>query len=528
MKCFASLLLLVFSLAHFNVQANSCKNSFSNEEFRNSALAIEQENIQQHTTSKFNPKILKAGDIRGVFLTDLDFGFIEIFAKSLAQYLREKTLIKNPHVLIAHDSRIPSASISKLLIKKLLEEGVYVDRVGLMPTPVAYFLLSAYHRTAAVMITASHNPKEYIGFKTVLNPHYNTVNVAPELKEFILRQSNQSNHQLNENPNIKQNTNLVKTYEQSIDAAGTYIESLRAEFNNLNFDSFVLDTGNGASGPIAQKVFKAFGLNPHYINTKPDGNFPNHAPDPTKIKNLNQLIKKVKKTKSEFGIAFDGDGDRVVMISSDGTKITTDQFAYLFLPEFEQNKKEFKQNIIVDIKISKWFVDKAKSLGFDITTAATGYYFLKQQMKDKKAVMALERSAHIIFNDRIHRGHDDGIYNALRFVELVDKRGLDYIKKRLQEVGHFKTQNFVLRDIDKEKEESVLLAKLTQYLDSKKEKYLTLDGIKFYRGEAWAIFRFSNTENIASITVQALTTKEVEDIAKELSQVLGKTFKKEN
>ena len=366
---------------------------------------------------------------------------------------------------------------------------------------------------AAVIITASHNPKEYIGFKTVLNSNYKTVNSAVEINQIILE--NNKEQKSGSITNIKAQTKVI-------DSASSYIEALKTEFNTLSFDSFVLDTSNGAGGPIAKKIFEAFDLNPHYINLEPDGAFPNHEPDPTKINNLKQLIQKVNETNSEFGIALDGDGDRIVIISADGKIIEADQYAYLFLPELAETQD--LKHIIIDTKISSWFIKRAKSMGFKITTTKTGYYFLKEEMKAKGAVMAFERSTHIIFNDRKHRGQDDGLYNALRFIELIDKKGLEYVKNRLNEVKHFSTRDFTLININKRKEKKILLNKLKKYLDSNKEDYLTIDGVRIDRGEAWAVFRFSNTEDTASITVQAPTEKEALDIVEEISRVLDKAY----
>ncbi|MDE0092065.1 MAG: hypothetical protein OXN83_02125, partial [Oligoflexia bacterium] len=329
MRLLSYLLLLFLSAGVFSAQANSCEHHFSADNSYKSSPPYSKKFIETHSTKQFNPTILRRGDIRGIFLKDLDFGFVEIFAESLSQYLRKKTSSNQPHVLLAHDARIPSAPLSDLLIEKLLERGVHVDKIGLMPTPVAYYLMETHSLDAAVIITASHNPKEYIGFKTVLNSNYKTVNSAIEINRIIL----ENNKEQKSGPitNIKAQTKII-------DSASSYIEALKTEFNTLSFDSFVLDTSNGAGGPIAKKIFEAFDLNPHYINLTPDGAFPNHEPDPTKINNLKQLSQKVNETNSEFGIALDGDGDRIVIISADGKIIEADQYAYLFLPELAETQ----------------------------------------------------------------------------------------------------------------------------------------------------------------------------------------------
>ena len=506
-----SLFLGFFS---FNVQANSCEKVFKNQE---STAFYSKKFIQDHYTKNFKPSILRTGDIRGVFLKDFDFGFVELLATALSQYFKEKTLSQNPHILVAHDARIPASSLSYLLIEKLSKKGILIDKLGLIPTPLAYHFLSASSRDAAVVITASHNPKKYMGFKTVLNPKYNITNAAPEINKIILENSKKQSKKELSNIEIK-----AQPQDKSLSAENSYIESLKKEFKSLKFDSFVLDTSNGASGPIAKKTFEAFNLKPHYINLQPNGSFPNHDPDPTKQSNLQQLQQKVKETKSEFGIAFDGDGDRIVITHSDGKIIEPDQYTYLFLPELAVAKKS--NSIVIDIKISSWFINKAKEMGFDIIMTKTGYYFIKEEMKVNKSIMAIEESAHIMFNDRKDRGHDDGIYNALRFIELIDKRGLEYVKNKLNEVKHYTTKEFILQNTNKEKEQKTLVDKLKKYLEEKKEKPLTIDGVRVDRDKAWAVFRFSNTEDIGTITIQAPTEKETLSIAQEFSQVLGKSL----
>ena len=509
MKILKYLPLFCFILLSFNVQASSCENLFQNE--KPVAFYNSKDFIQKHYSKNFNPQILRAGDIRGIFLKDLDFGFSEILAKSISHYFNTKTKVKRPRILIAHDSRIASPAFSDILALQLSEQGWQVTKIGLMPTPVAYYALSKHSHDVALIITASHNSKEYIGFKTVLNPKYNITNIAPEIKKIILENNFEPTH----------TAKKTKIKEKALAVEKSYIRSLKKEFKNLSFDSFVLDTGNGATGPLAKKTFEVFNLNPHYINNEPNALFPNHAPDPTKTKNLKQLIQKVKETNSEFGIAFDGDGDRIVVIHPDGKIIEADQYAYLFLNELNLSNRT--KSIVIDTKISTWFINKAKNMGFSITVTKTGYYFLKEIMKARNAILGLEYSSHIMLNDRKNRGHDDGLYNALRFIELIDKKGLAYVKNRLNEVKNFTTKEFILQNTEKTEKEK-LTNKLKEYLKNNKQGYINIDGIRIDRGNKWAVFRFSNTEGLGVITAQAPTEKETLELAQELAEVLEKDF----
>lgn len=529
-------LLFYFSFLGSFAQAGSCEQALKNftssrnfvywktpfskvTRYKSIPLNLDNHRIANNYGHGFNPKILRKGDIRGKFLIDFDFGFTKIFSESLIQYLKGK--IRSPEVLIAYDAREYSFPISELIAKELTERGVYVGKLGLVPTPTAYHLLEAYGYTAAIIVTASHNPKEYAGIKTVLNSRYKVVNAAPEIHEIILNKITTRDRAKNET--VSNPTDFIKFTPSTV-----YDRSLENEFQDLKSFPyrFVVDASHGSAGPIAKEVFKNLGLKAHFINSKPDGSFPNHEPNPTIETNLKQLKQTIKETNSKFGIAFDGDGDRAVFVTSKGETLSADQFVYLFLEDLMQSHPE-NPHLVIDVQVSNWFINKAKQMGFELTTTKTGYYFLKEHIK-AETVMAFERSAHIIFNDRFERGHDDGIYSALRFIELIHKRGLDYFHKKYNEVKSFQTRSFVLRDVDRSKDDPLLVDKLKNYLDQKKVSYEEIDGVRVSWGDSWAIFRFSNTENIATITVQAETEEKISNIAKEFSTAIGRNFVIEN
>ena len=502
--------LFLFSLIAVctTVNASNCTSIFSH-------ISESKRNLQRYSTQRFQPEILRAGDIRGVFFKEFDFGFPEILAKSLDFLLNHKMLLgasSPPKILVAHDARIVSPTLSKNLINALADQGFDVVDMGLVPTPLANFSLKHFDYEAAVIVTASHNPKEYAGFKTVLNPKYKTYNIAPEINDIISNEKWKS---------VTKQTNATDGRVATIDFSNNYIKSLKSEFKEgLSFDSFVVDASNGSAGLLAKQVFSSFGLNPHYINIEPDGNFPNHSPDPTKKESLKQLVEKVKETKSAFGVIFDGDGDRLVIVSSKGEIIESDKYAYLFLDDLKKSKSK---TIVADIKVSNWFVKKARNLGFEVVLEKTGYYFLKKRMSESRAAMAVERSGHIMLNDRKNRGIDDGIYNTLRFIEIVGQQGLDVVNQKLDSVSQFKTYQFNLHIPPKEGKQAIDLLK--KHLDKKGEEYISIDGVRIERGDTWAVFRSSQTENLTSLDVQAPNLKTVFDIVNEVSGVIEREFK---
>ncbi len=501
-KLFYLFIIYFFS---FLSLASPCHNEFLKKQDKKSFIANNSKGL-------LNSEIFKANDIRGVFLKDFDFLFPKKLGQAIVALSKNQFSTPRPKILIAHDARTSSPSLAKVLSRSLIKEGADVTNIGLAPTPLAYFLIRHYNYTAAAIVTASHNPKEYNGFKIVFNSKFKRYNVTADLKKIIL-QGNFSTKTKRQGRKI------------SIDPYSPYIKSLKEEFKDLKFNSFVVDAGNGASGLLIKKVFDALNLNPHYLFMEPDGTFPNHHPDPMVESNLKTLKKRVIESQSDFGVAFDGDGDRLGIVTSNGKFVRSDEFAYMFLPSLLRDPKASK-NFVSDVKVSNWYYEKVGELNAQITMVPSGYTFLKREMVKQNASLAMELSGHIMFNDRPHRGFDDALYNLLRFIELIEKEGKSVIEDSLKKVRDVKTKEIRLPMPIEDSKRAV--QKLKDYLKQKEEAYVDMDGVRVTRGKTWALVRHSNTENILMMLVQAPKKESILELISEFSKVMNISVPKEN
>ena len=449
----------------------------------------------------FSSSIFRANDIRGVWQKDFDLAFTKDLAFALALATKQKG-IKNPKFLIGHDARLSSPSISKSLTRHLKNQGCQVSMIGLAPSPLCYFLTHHYNLSVCVVVTASHNPSEFNGFKVLFHKKHKVLKPIPLLKNILSQTKEQKKV-------FKKKGSLV-----SLNKEKPYIDSLKKEFKIKAFP-FVVDTGNGALGPLAKKVFKSLGLKVKILYEKPDGRFPNHHPDPTVEKNLKTLRKEIKKESFKFACAFDGDGDRLVLLNSKGKSLLGDELAFLLLKTLKNKKKAL---VLADVKCSDWFFQKAKEQGIKIKMTKSGHGLIRAEMEKTQALLALEFSGHIFFNDRKNRGFDDALYACLRWIEFFNSQNKS-LNELLPQIASEKTGEVRL-DMPK-KEVQLRLSKVKAYLKKRKESFKSLDGIRLSRQTSWCLFRSSNTQPALTMRFEAQTKQELKNLKKEFSKVMN-------
>ena len=448
----------------------------------------------------FSNSIFRANDIRGVWQKDFDLSFTKDLAFALAQLAKQKR-IKTTHFLIGYDARLSSPSLSKSLAQNLKNQGCQVSAIGLAPSPLCYFLTHHYSLTACVVVTASHNPSEFNGFKILFHKKHKLLKPIPLLKKII------------------QKYPAKKVYKQRgrfipLDKKKPYIDSLKKELK-LKPASLVVDTGNGALGPLAKKVFSSLGLKAKILFEKPDGRFPHHHPDPTVEKNLNFLKKEIKKGNFDFGFAFDGDGDRLVLVNSKAQSLLGDELAFLLLKCLPQRKKAL---VLADVKCSDWFFQIARKQGIQIKMTKSGHGLIRAEMEKTKALLALEFSGHIFFNDRKNRGFDDALYACLRWIEFFysQKKSLENL---LPQTSSAKTGEIRLNMPEKEVKKKLL--KIKAYLKTQKESWKSVDGIRLSRKDSWCLFRSSKTQPALTMRFEAPTQKQLETLKREFSKIMS-------
>ena len=446
----------------------------------------------------FSNSIFRANDIRGIYNRDFDLEFCSPLAKALKALL--VPLDSSPKILIGYDSRLSSPELAETLSLSLREEGVDIVLAGLAPSPLCYFLLHHYRFSATVVVTASHNPQNYNGFKVMVHRSLNVLDPISALKNII--------HQ----PFSRYSGKKGRSF--AVDIYTPYIDSLKKEFSLKPF-VFSADGGNGATGPLAKKVFKVFDLSPSCLFFEPDGRFPNHHPDPTVEENLSVLKKKVKETNSLFGVGWDGDGDRISLVTKKGRFVFGDELGCLFLPSL-LSRKTSSRKIVADVKCSNRFIQAVRDLGGEVILSKSGHRFARRVLEAHQALFAVEFSGHIFFNDRPHRGFDDALYATLRLIELLNKN--PDLESLLPPPNPFRTDEIRLPFSPVEIIHA--LDRVKAYLQNRGEDFNSLDGVRITRGNSWALFRDSKTQNVLSMMFEADTKKELDLLKEEFSRVM--------
>ena len=447
---------------------------------------------------KTSSDIFRSNDIRGVYKKDFDLEFCLSLAKSLSFLLKKDLGIKKPRVLVGQDARLSSPEIAGCFSEHLKNEGIDVASPGILPSPLCYFLLHHYDFDAVVVVTASHNPPEYNGFKFLIHKKLCLHDPMPHLKKIWGNSLSLKRTGVGED--------IV------IDSFTPYLKSLKQEFSFSKKYNFVVDTGNGALGPLAKKSFELLGLNPIVLFSEPDGTFPNHHPDPTIEENLKSLKTKIKNTNAQFGVAFDGDGDRLVIVTAKGETILGDELSSVFISSLLKDSKN--KTIVADVKCSNWFFDLITSLGGKAVMSKSGHGLIRQEMHRQQSLAAFEFSGHFFFNDRTGRGFDDGLYAFFRLLEVLESQSS--LEDILPKINTFKTDE--LRVFLAKQDLDSVMEKIKKYLIDRGEQFSDIDGIRISRSGSWALFRKSTTQDVLTLRFESTTEKEFIDIKNEFSK----------
>ena len=452
--------------------------------------------MESHT---FNKTILRAYDIRGIFEKDLNLIDALFLGKSFATLLKKKKL-KN--VVIGYDGRISSLKIEKELVKGLLSKGIKVYKIGLVPTPLLYFSMYSSKLDSGIMITGSHNPPSYNGFKMLLK----NKNIFGKDILDIAKISSKGEFCKNKKGKVKKISMMNK-----------YLLFLINSANIKKNVKVAWDPGNGSSGKIISYLTKKLNGKHYLINEKIDGTFPAHHPDPTVLKNLKQLINLVKKKKCDFGFAFDGDGDRLGVVDDKGKIIFADKIVAFLAKDVLLGKPNSK--IILDIKSSQIVFNEIKKLKGRPIFWKTGHSLIKEKMKEIKATFAGEMSGHIFFADKYY-GFDDAIYASIRFLNLFSNSNKSLSKIFNNMEKSFNTPE--LRFNSTETEKFMIVKKLKKILKKEKKKFIAIDGVRYSTKEGWWLVRASNTQNIIVARCEAYSKENLKKVKLNLRKNLKK------
>lgn len=449
---------------------------------------------------ELNKEIFREYDIRGIYQKELDESTAYLIGKAYGTKL--KSFGKHKTV-VAHDNRLSSPSLSNALIKGLLETGIDVINLGLATTPMCYFAANFYQVNASMMITASHNPKEYNGFKFSYNGTHNAYGDSVKEIYYLIKDGefSKGNGTL-ENKDIKED----------------YIKLIT---DNLSFGKrkikVVYDCGNGTTSIIAREIFEKLPIEAIPLFDTSDGSFPNHHPDPCICENLTALKEKVLETHADLGIGYDGDGDRVGFIDNTGSMIETDKFLiimwkYLF-------DKVDKKECLFDVKCSKSLEDELIKLGVKPIEYRTGNSYTRAASASYDCPLSGELSGHVYFRDKFP-GYDDGIYAGMRLIELLTHTNTTLNEMLNDLVKYSSTPELKVPTTDSKKFK--IVERMKEYVLSKGYKMVTIDGVKAKFPDGFALVRASNTGPNITMRFEAVNEKRLKEIQDEFINELNK------
>ena len=418
-------------------------------------------------------KIFRQYDIRGVWSRELTPESVYLIGRAFGTLALKASGKKSVRLSVGRDVRLSSGTISEVLIKGIASTGSGVIDIGECPTPVQYFSLHRLDVDGGVMVTGSHNPPEYNGFKLSIG------------KETIFGDEIQRIRELVESEEFAEGIGAVEKKEM----LGDYAGYLKKDFPDFSGIKVVLDAGNGTAGLVAPRILEELGAEVIRLFCEPDGNFPNHHPDPVVPENLQALREKVRTESADLGVAYDGDSDRLGVVDSDGEIVWGDRLMILFARDILERSPGAA--IIGEVKCSQVMYDDITRNKGKAIMWKTGHSLIKKKMKEEKALAAGEMSGHIFFADR-YFGYDDAIYATLRLMEILKKTGAPYRMKRLlaglPQVFSTPEIRFDCPDDLKFRVTDMMREAFSGY------EVNTIDGARINFGEGWALIRASNTQ----------------------------------
>jgi len=452
-------------------------------------------------TIAFNKEIFREYDIRGVADQDLVDPVIRMLGRTFAEYLRPTGITT---VAIGYDARLSSPRLRDALSDGLTASGFDVIDIGLCPTPALYFSLYHLKPGAGIMITGSHNPAEFNGFKLCVGKDTIYGEEIQKLRGIMeAMQGAEDGVQATVAKGQRQKHAIIPDY-------AAHLKGLFREFINVPL-KVVLDSGNGTAGLLAPDVVRSMGCNVIELFSEPDGRFPNHHPDPTVPKNLETLIATVKREQADLGIAFDGDSDRIGVVDEQGTVLWGDQLMVLFSRDILQDRPG--STFVSEVKCSQTMYDDIRGHGGNAIMWKTGHSLIKAKMKEAGAALAGEMSGHIFFADR-YFGYDDAIYAACRVVELL--------KKVRQRTGTAAVLSSLISDMPRTFNTPEIRfdcpdALKFRVVDRIRELYsrpeksvlpvrevITVDGVRAVFQKGWGLIRASNTQPVLVMRFEAV------------------------
>lgn len=438
---------------------------------------------------KINPQIYREYDIRGVVDKDLTPEVVRRLSQGFGTHMVK---LGRKDLVVGRDGRLSSPSYGECVIEGLMSAGCNVVDIGVCPTPVYYFSLFHLDKDGGMMVTGSHNPPEFNGFKvsvgksTIFGEEIQKLGRLVEQGKFASGKGNLSK------------VEMIQPYQDAIK-------------KNIKLDKklkVVIDAGNGTAGIVAGALLKDLGCEVDELYCDIDGRFPNHFPDPTIPANLKDLIGRMKKMGADLGIGYDGDADRIGVVDDQGNIIWGDQLMILFSREILKYKKG--ATFVAEVKCSQNLFTDIEKHGGRAIMWRTGHSLIKEKMKEEKAVLGGEMSGHIFFADR-YFGYDDAIYASCRLIELLSKT-----EKKLSQLLEDVPKTFITPEIRVDCPDEIKFKVVEKVKEDLRQRFsiIDVDGVRVRFGDGWGLVRASNTQPVLVLRFEALTEKRLREIKK--------------
>ena len=447
-----------------------------------------------------NSEIFREYDIRGIYGKDLDIDVAYTIGRSFGSYIKQ---FDSNEVIVGNDNRESGNVLSNGLIKGLLESGVNVINLGLVTTPMYYYAKKKNNIKSGIMITASHNPREYNGFKIAFTEIGNAC--GQEIANFE-KYTNELNFDegLGSITTLNIRPDYLDLMKRSIDLGKRKVK-------------VVYDCGNGTGSIIIKDILDLFNIEYELLYCDSDPTFPNHHPDPCVHANMIDLGNKVKELGYDLGIGIDGDADRVGLVDENGNIISTDLImiiVYRYLADKISDKKA-----IYDVKCSKSLIDELEKLGYDQKMNRTGNSYQNRAINEGNYMFGGEYSGHVWFNDKFP-GFDDGIYAGLRLIEILSNTD-----KKTSELLNGINKYYSTEELKFHAEDNVkfdIVSKIKQYCLDREYDIITIDGVRVSFEDSWALVRCSNTGPNITARFEAKTKERLEEIQEEFVSKIKK------
>jgi phosphomannomutase/phosphoglucomutase len=434
-----------------------------------------------------NPQIFREYDIRGVVDKDLTPDIVRTLGKGFGTYILH---LGHRELVVARDGRLSSKAFEEALVEGLISTGCHVVNIGLCPTPVYYFSIFHLDKEGGMTVTGSHNPPEFNGFKvsvgksTIFGEEIQKLRRLIERGDFTVGRGNVSHEE------------IIRSYQDYIKKNIHIVKRMRV----------VIDAGNGTAGIVAGTLLRDLGCEVEEIYCEVDGRFPNHFPDPTIPANLKDLIDRVKKTRADVGIGYDGDADRIGVVDDQGNIIWGDQLMILFSREILKVKKG--ATFVAEVKCSQNLFDDIEKHGGKAIMWRTGHSLIKEKMKEEKAALGGEMSGHIFFADR-YFGYDDAIYASCRLIELLSKTD-----KKLSRLLSDVPKTFITPEIRVDCPDEIKFEVVENVKEALRKNHpvIDVDGVRVKFEDGWGLVRASNTQPALVLRFEALTRRRLEEI----------------